>query len=151
MSSCGAVGLSTAFPCGHRCTVGIDQDPPMCLDAQGGIRAKRQPCCGWCCLEVMCLGRGRRDVASCTFCQMLELRILTLLLDWKRCPQALSRHPSYHPGFEVHDSLRATAFSIPPKHFRAKICSVVLLEVRVGPPLCTVQPGRCSSRTSSSR
>ena len=27
----------------HRCTVGIDWDPPMCLDAQGGIKAKRQP------------------------------------------------------------------------------------------------------------
>ena len=25
----------------------------MCLDAQGGIKAKRQPFCGWCCLEVM--------------------------------------------------------------------------------------------------
>ena len=61
---CGAFGLPTAFPCGHRCTVGIDQDPPMCLDAQGGIKAKRQPfvigvvlkCCG--------LGGGRRDVLS---------------------------------------------------------------------------------------
>ena len=50
---CGAFGLPTAFPCGHRCTVGIDWDPPMCLDAQGGIKAKRQPICGWCCLEVM--------------------------------------------------------------------------------------------------
>ena len=39
----GAFGLPTAFPCGDRCTVGIDQDPPMCLDAQGGIKAKRQP------------------------------------------------------------------------------------------------------------
>ena len=25
----------------------------MCLDAQGGIKAKRQLLCGWCCLEVM--------------------------------------------------------------------------------------------------
>ena len=68
------VVLPTAFPCGHRCTVGVDRDPPMCLDAQGGIKAKRQPFCGWCCF--MCLGYGRRDVLWCTFCQMLELRIL---------------------------------------------------------------------------
>ena len=38
-----ASGLPTAFPCRHLCTVGIDQDPPMCFDAQGGIKAKRQP------------------------------------------------------------------------------------------------------------
>ena len=50
---CGAFGLPTAFPCGHRCTVGIDRDPPVCLDAQGGIKARLQPFCGWCCLEVM--------------------------------------------------------------------------------------------------
>ena len=43
LSSCGAVGLPTAFFCGHRCTVGIDRYPPMCLDAQNGIKAKRQP------------------------------------------------------------------------------------------------------------
>ena len=43
LSSCGAVGLPTAFSCGHRCTVSIDRDPPMCLDAQNGIKAKRQP------------------------------------------------------------------------------------------------------------
>ena len=97
----------------------------MCLDAQGGIKAKRQPLCGWCGLVVMCLGRDRRDVLSRTFCQMLELRILTPLLDWKHCSQALSRHHSYHPGFEVH-VLRATAFSIPPINFvwrSAVLCS----------------------------
>ena len=36
---------------------------------------------------------------------MLELRILTTLIDWKRCSQALSRHHSYHPRFEVQISL----------------------------------------------
>ena len=50
---CGACELPKAFPCGHRCTVGLDRDPPVCLHAQGGIEAKRQPFCGWCCLEVM--------------------------------------------------------------------------------------------------
>ena len=40
--ACGAFGPPTALPCGHRCTVGIDRDPPMCFDAQGGIKAKRQ-------------------------------------------------------------------------------------------------------------
>ena len=73
----------------------------MCLDAQGGIKAKRQPFGGWYCPKVMCLGRGRRDVLSCTFCQMLELRILTLLLDWKRYSQALSRHPFASPLYCV--------------------------------------------------
>ena len=88
----------------------------MCLDVEGGIKAKRQPFCGWCCLEVMCLGRGRRAVLSST----------TPLLDLKRCSQVLSRHHSYHPGFEVHVSLRATAFSIPPNIFvqrSAVLCS----------------------------
>ena len=90
----------------------------MCLDAQGGIKGKAPTLfVAGVSLEVMCLGRGRRDVLSCTFCQMLELRTLTPLLDWKRCSQALSRHHSYHPGFEVHVSLRATAFSIPPNIF----------------------------------
>ena len=41
----------------------------------------------------------------------------------------------------------------PSKQFRVEICSVVLLEVRVVPLLNTgpLQPGRCSSRASSSR
>ena len=52
-SLCGAFGQPTAFPCGNRCTEGIGQDPPMCLDAQGGIKANL---CG--------LGRCRRDVLS---------------------------------------------------------------------------------------
>ena len=77
---------------------------------------------------------------------MLELRILTRLLDWKRCLQALSRHRR----FEVQISLRATAFSM----FREEICSVVLrelLEVRVEPLNSTgpVQPDGCSTRASS--
>ena len=59
---CGAFGLPTAFPCGHRCTVGIDWDPPMCLDAQGGIKAKRQPFVVGVVLKSR--GRGRRDVLS---------------------------------------------------------------------------------------
>ena len=107
----------------------------MCLDAQSGIKAKRQPFRGWCCLEVIC----RRDVLSCTFCQLLELRIPTPLLDWKRCSQALSRHHSYHPRFEIQISLRATAFSM----FRKEICSVVLrelLDVCVEPLNCACRP-----------
>ena len=56
---------------------------------------------------------------------MLELRILTPLLDWKRCSQAFSRHHSYHPRFEVQISLRATVFSM----LREAICSVVLREL----------------------
>ena len=66
--ACGAFGLPTAFPCGHRCTVDIDQDPPMCLDAQGGIKAKRQPFVVGVVVKSCGLGRGRRDVFSCTFC-----------------------------------------------------------------------------------
>ena len=30
----------------HLCSVGIDLDPPMCLDAQSDIIAKRQHFCG---------------------------------------------------------------------------------------------------------
>ena len=41
---CGAFRATHGLPSlRHRCTVGIDRDPPMCLDAQGGIKAKRQP------------------------------------------------------------------------------------------------------------
>ena len=69
---CGAFRLPTAFPLRHRCTVDIDQDPPTCLDADGGIKAKRQTF-GWCCLQVKCLGRGRREVLSWTLFQMLNL------------------------------------------------------------------------------
>ena len=69
----GALGLPTAFPCGHRCTVGIDRDRPVCLDAQGGIKAKRQPFGVGVVLKPCCLGNGRKDVLSLTFCQMLEL------------------------------------------------------------------------------
>ena len=151
LSSCGAVGLPTAFPCGHRRTVGIDWDPPMCLDAQGGIKAKRQPCCGWCCLEVMCPGRGRRDVLSCTFCQMLELR--------KLAPparlEALFTSSQWSPF--VPSRIRGSRFLAsdcvlnPSQHFRVQICSVLLLEVRVVPLLKTLQPDRCSSGASSSR
>ena len=49
----------------------------MCLDAQGGIKAKRQPFVAGVVLKSCGHERGRRDVLSRTFCQMLELRILT--------------------------------------------------------------------------
>ena len=62
--ACGSFGLPTAFPCGHRCTVGIDRDPPECLDAQGGIKAKRQPFVVGVVLKSCCLGRGRRVVVN---------------------------------------------------------------------------------------
>ena len=51
-------------PFGHRCTVGIDQDHPMRLDAQGGIKAKRQPFVVGVVVTSCGLGRGRRDVLS---------------------------------------------------------------------------------------
>ena len=69
--------------------VGIDQDPPRCLDAQGGIKAKRQPFVVGVVLESCGHGRGRRDVLSWTFCQMLELRILTLHLLTSSVPAAI--------------------------------------------------------------
>ena len=53
-----------AFPCGHRCTVGIDREPPMSLDAQGGINAKRQPFVVGGIVKSCGLGRGRRVVLS---------------------------------------------------------------------------------------
>ena len=92
LSSCGAVGLPTAFPCGHRCTVGIDRDSPMCLDAQGGIQAKRQPFVAGVVL-YSCVLNVIGQMCSCTFCQMLDLRILTHLLDWKRCSQSSQSSP----------------------------------------------------------
>ena len=61
---CGALGLPTAFSCGHRCAVGIDRDPPMCLDALGDIKAKRQPFVAGVVLGSCGHGHGRRDVWS---------------------------------------------------------------------------------------
>ena len=57
-------GLPAAFPCGHRCNVGIDRHPPMCLDAQGGINAKRQPFVVGVVVKSCVLGRGRKGVLS---------------------------------------------------------------------------------------
>ena len=141
--SLAGIGVPWVLTGSHRCA----------LMPRVASRQSANPFCGWCCLEVMCLGRGRRDVLSCTFCQMLELRTLTPLLDWKRCSQALSRHHSYHPGLRGSRFLASDCVLNPSKHFRVEICSVVLLEVRVAPLHCTspVQPGRCSSRASSSR
>ena len=67
--ACGAFG-ATSRPSldGHRCTVGIDRDPPMCLDAKGGIKAKRQPFVVGVVVKSCGLGRGRRDVFSRAFC-----------------------------------------------------------------------------------
>ena len=42
----------------------IDGDPPMCLDAQGGIKTKRQPFVVGAVVKSCCLVRGRRDVLS---------------------------------------------------------------------------------------
>ena len=38
------------------------RDPPMCLDAQGGIKAKRQPFCG--CWSVVLSIKGPRDITA---------------------------------------------------------------------------------------
>ena len=135
-------GLPTAFPCGLRCIVGIDRDPPMCLDALGGIKAKRQPFCGWCCLEVMWSWTWSE---RCVVVNILS-DVGTENTYTPARLEALSRHHSYHPRFEVRISLRATAFSM----FREEICSVVLrelLDVCVEPLNCAnpVQPGRCTS------
>ena len=66
--ACGAFVQPPAFPCGHRCTMGIERDPPMCLDAPGGIKAKRQTFVVDVVVKSRGLGRGRRDLFSCTFC-----------------------------------------------------------------------------------
>ena len=66
--ACGKFGQPMAFLCGNRCTEGIDWDPPMCLDAKGGIKAKRQPFVVGVVVKSCGLGRGRRDVFSRAFC-----------------------------------------------------------------------------------
>ena len=37
------LGPPTASPFGHRCTVGVNRDPPVCHDVQGDIVTERQP------------------------------------------------------------------------------------------------------------
>ena len=44
-----------------------------------GIKAKRQPFCGSCCLEVMFSFRSRRDMLSCPWWKMSQLK-----KSWKR-------------------------------------------------------------------
>ena len=68
----------------RQCTVGIDWDPPACSHIQGDVTAERQPFVVGVVLKSCGLGRGRRNVFSRTLCQLLELRILTLLLDGLR-------------------------------------------------------------------
>ena len=48
----------------------------MCLDAQGGIKAKRQPFVAGVVLSS-CVLDAIGEMCLCTFCQMLVLRILT--------------------------------------------------------------------------
>ena len=128
--------------------------PPMCLDAQGGTKAKRQPLCGWCCLVVMCLGRHRRDVLSCTFLSDVRTEYT-----YTPCSTGSAVHKLSVVTIRTMSRIRGSRFLAtdcvlnPSKLFRVEICSVVLLEVRVVLLLCTgpVQPGRCSSRASSSR
>ena len=64
---------------GQRCTVGV-LDPPVCHRVQGDSVAKSQP--------ILCVGWSR----SCVLCShdRVELRILTPLLDWKRCSSSQS-------------------------------------------------------------
>ena len=133
----------------HRCTVDIDRDPPTCLDAQGGIQAKRQPFVAGVVLKSCGLGRGvvvhiMSDVGTVNTCTPARLEALFT-------SSSVVIH-SYHPGFEVYLPLRMTALPIHP-NICVEICSVVLLEVRYVPLLCTgpVQSGKCSSRASSSR
>ena len=47
-----------------RPTVGIDRDTPMFLDAEGGIKAKRQTFVVGVVAKSCSLGRGRREVLS---------------------------------------------------------------------------------------
>ena len=52
-------GVPTASPFRHRCTVGVDQDPPVCHEVQGDIMTRRQPaavllCCGGGWSAVVC-------------------------------------------------------------------------------------------------
>ena len=68
MLSCGSThnvscvvcaGPPTASPFGHRCTVGVNRDPPVCHDVQGDIVTERQPvgcCCGGECGTDCCVG-----------------------------------------------------------------------------------------------
>ena len=133
------------FPCGHRCTVGIDRDPPMCLDDQGGIKAKRR---------AFVVGVVGTWSERCVVVNILPTvgtentytpaRLEALFKSTQPSPFVPSRIRS--PRFFASDCVLN-----PFQMFRVEICRVVLrelLEVRVAPLHCTgpVQPGRCSSR-----
>ena len=67
-------------------------------------------------------GKKRKEQCECTEVSVYVVYILSsvktentyTLFDWKRFSEALSRHHSYLPGFEVQVSLRATVFSVDP-------------------------------------
>ena len=76
--------------------------------------------------------QGRNDVSvQRSFCQLLKLRILTLLLDWKRCSKA--HHSSVVPICTVR-TIQDSKSKFPCERlcsrsiqmFREEICSVVL-------------------------
>ena len=65
----------------RRCTVDIDRDPPKCLDAQGGIKAERQPFVAGVGLKSCGLGRGvvvhiMSDVGTVNTCTPARLEAL---------------------------------------------------------------------------
>ena len=65
--SLAGIGVPWVLNGTHRCA----------LTPKVAIKAKRQPFVVGVVVKTCGLGRGRRDVLSCTFCQLLELRILT--------------------------------------------------------------------------
>ena len=88
-----------------------------------------------CCTTELCLSvdKLKTKKKTSTGNQLLKLRILTPLLDWKRCSKALSRHhSSVVPIFvtrTIQDSkskfLRERLCSQSIEIFREDICSVV--------------------------
>ena len=87
---------------GHRCTVVSLLGPPECHIVQGDSVAKRQP--------LLCVLVG--VVTSCVLCARVrgrasrswQLRVLTLLLGWKRCSSSQSSPLS---GIRVRSNISA--------------------------------------------
>ena len=123
----------------------------MCLDAQGGIKAKRQPFVAGVILKSCVLDVVGEDVVDILSPVGTENTYTSARLE---ALFTSSQSSPFVPSKIRGSRFLASDYVLNPfECFRVEICSDVLLEVLVVPVHCTgpVQPGGCGSGASSSR